>query len=63
VYVCASFLGAWEREVVRLDFQELMMFLQKLPTADWGEAHIESMLSSAYVLRNTWRDAHSHLQA
>lgn len=63
VYVCAAFLASWERDICRREFQELILFLQKLPTQDWQEAHIESVLSSAFVLRNTWGCAHSHLQA
>lgn len=62
VYVCAAFLACWQREVLAREFQELVMFLQKLPTADWSDTQIESILSNAYVLRNTWGNAQSHLQ-
>jgi hypothetical protein len=63
VYVCAAFLARWERALVALEFQELMLFLQKLPTQDWGESEMETVLSAAYVLRNVWQHAQSHLQA
>ena len=63
VYVCAAFLGTWQRDVPGLEFQELMMFLQKLPTAGWGEPNMEVILSNAYVLRNTWGNAQSHMQS
>jgi hypothetical protein len=63
VYVCAAFLARWERALMTLEFQELMLFLQKLPTQDWTEAEMESVLSAAYVLRNVWQHAQSHLQA
>jgi hypothetical protein len=62
VYVCAAFLARWERPLLTMEFQELMLFLQKLPTQDWGEAEMESILSSAFVLRNVWQHAQSHLQ-
>ncbi|KAF6259561.1 rab-GTPase-TBC domain-containing protein [Scenedesmus sp. NREL 46B-D3] len=62
VYVCAAFLACWQKDILGLEFQELMMFLQKLPTQDWQELQIESVLSNAYVLRNTWGNAQSHLQ-
>lgn len=62
VYVCAAFLASWERDICRREFQELILFLQKLPTQDWQEAQIESVLSSAFVLRNTYLGAQSHLQ-
>jgi hypothetical protein len=30
-----------------MDFQEIMMFLQALPTRDWDEKDIELLLSEA----------------
>ena len=36
------------------------MFLHKLPTADWGEV-MEVIPSNAYVLRDTWGNAQSHM--
>ena len=32
-----------------MDFQEVMMFLQALPTKTWGEKEITMLLSEAYV--------------
>ncbi|KAF8069367.1 gyp1 [Scenedesmus sp. PABB004] len=61
VYVCAAFLACWQRDILGREFQEVMLFLQRLPTRDWGEAQVESILSNAYVLRNTWGSAQSHL--
>jgi hypothetical protein len=63
VYVCASFLGTWHSELLKLEFQELMMFLQRLPTGSWGDTQVESVLSGAYVLRNTWDTAQSHIHS
>lgn len=62
VYVCASFLACWQPAILGREFQELLMFLQRLPTADWGDDQVESVLSHAYVLRNTWGSAHSARQ-
>jgi TBC1 domain family member 2 len=41
--------------------QELVLFLQRLPTAEWGEHNIESVLSRAYMWRASFNDARSHL--
>ena len=41
--------------------QELILFLQKLPTADWGEKEVESVLSRAYMWRASFDHARSHL--
>ena len=41
--------------------QELILFLQKLPTTDWGEKEVESVLSRAYMWRASFDHARSHL--
>ena len=41
--------------------QELILFLQKLPTAEWGEKEVESVLSRAYMWRASFDHARSHL--
>lgn len=61
--MCAAFLAFWERQLVALEFQDLMMFLQRLPTGEWGDAQMEGVLSNAFVLRNIWANAQRHLQA
>jgi uncharacterized membrane protein YgcG len=58
VYACAALLTTWERPLAGLEFQELMLFLQRLPTGAWGEPEVElHVLSRAYVLRDTWGGA------
>ena len=36
------------------------MFLQSLPTQNWGDHEIELLLSHAFVLNSTWQNAQSH---
>lgn len=43
--------------------QEMVLFLQKLPTTEWDEKDIEMVLSRAYMLRASFNDAQSHLQS
>ena len=50
VYVCAAFLIHWSAQLRQLDFQPLMLYLQRLPTQNWGEKEIDMLLSQAYVL-------------
>jgi hypothetical protein len=45
VYVCCAFLCRFSRELRQLDFQEIMLFLQRLPTELWVEQDIELLLS------------------
>lgn len=61
VYVCAAFLMRWKDDLKRMDFQQLIQFLQKLPTDDWHEQEIESLLATAHVYRELFHAAPQHL--
>ena len=41
--------------------QEMVLFLQKPPTASWSESEVELILSRAYMWRASFNDARSHL--
>ena len=41
--------------------QDMVLFLQKLPTKGWSEKEIETILSQAFMWRATFDDAQSHL--
>merc|ERR1712003_434383 len=45
VYVCAVFLMYWAPHLKQMDFQQLMLFMQKLPTGKWRTKEIETLLS------------------
>lgn len=62
VYVCAAFLVKWSAQIQQMDFQEVMMFLQALPTKDWGEKEIELLLSEAYMWQSLFKNASAHLR-
>ncbi|KAG5456169.1 MAG: rab-GTPase-TBC domain-containing protein [Olpidium bornovanus] len=49
LYVCAAFLVKWSEKLKSMDFQGIMMYLQSLPTSNWGEKDIELLLSEAYM--------------
>jgi len=44
-------------------YQGIIMFLQSLPTQDWGDHEIEMLLSEAFVLNSIWQNAQSHFNA
>lgn len=50
VYVCAVFLKMYEDKLLEMPFQEILMFLQELPTTEWGEEEIDPVLSQAFIL-------------
>ncbi|XP_049627719.1 LOW QUALITY PROTEIN: TBC1 domain family member 22A [Suncus etruscus] len=61
LYVCAAFLLRWRREILgERDFQELLLFLQNLPTAQWGDADVSLLLADAYRLQFAFADAPNH---
>ena len=60
-YACAAFLLSWSPRLKGMDFQDMILFLQKTPTAAWRQADIEAVLSQAYMLRTSFGDAQTHL--
>lgn len=62
VYVCAAFLVKWSVQIQEMDFQEIMMFLQALPTKDWGEKDVELLLSEAFMWQSLFKNASAHLR-
>ncbi|KAB8345969.1 hypothetical protein FH972_023021 [Carpinus fangiana] len=62
LYVCAAFLVKWSEQLVKMDFQEIMMFLQALPTRDWSVKDIELLLSEAFIWSSLFRGSSAHLR-
>ncbi|CAH02943.1 GTPase-activating protein GYP1 [Kluyveromyces lactis] len=60
VFVCAAFLVKWSDELMKMDFQEIITFLQNPPTKSWKESDIEMLLSEAYIWQSLYKDATSH---
>ncbi|KAK7215527.1 hypothetical protein V2G26_003530 [Clonostachys chloroleuca] len=62
LYVCAAFLVKWSAKLVEMDFQEIMMFLQSLPTKEWTEKDIELLLSEAFIWQSLFKGSSAHLK-
>lgn len=62
VYVCAALLVSFSDELLEMEFQDLVMFLQNLPTQRWTDKDIDIILSQAYMWRTIFGAAPSHLQ-
>ncbi|KAI9340401.1 RabGAP/TBC [Zopfochytrium polystomum] len=62
LYVCAAFLVKWSNQLRKMEFQDIIMFLQSVPTADWGDTDIEMLLSEAYLWKELFHNS-NHLQA
>ncbi|GJJ73807.1 TBC1 domain family member 2 [Entomortierella parvispora] len=61
LYVCAAFLTKWSAELLRMEFQEIMLFLQDVPTDDWQEKDIELLLSEAFMWKSLFHASPMHL--
>lgn len=61
LYVCAAFLVKWSDRLKKMEFQELMIFLQSLPTQTWGDKDVELLLSEAYMWKSLFHYSPSHL--
>nr|AKF43323.1 Ypt/Rab-GAP domain of gyp1p superfamily protein [California macrophylla] len=61
VYIYASFLLTWSDELQKLDFQEMVMFLQHLPTQNWSHQELEMVLSRAYMWHSMFNSSPRHL--
>lgn len=55
----ATFLTTWEKELLSAtDFQQVIMFLQKLPTANWTVWNLELLLTQCHIMREGFAGAH-----
>ncbi|GAB2286576.1 hypothetical protein Dimus_020973 [Dionaea muscipula] len=61
VYICVSFLLTWSDKLLKLDFQEMVMFIQHIPTHNWMDQELEMVLSRAYMWHTMFNNSPSHL--
>ncbi|XP_031127260.1 GTPase-activating protein GYP1 isoform X1 [Ipomoea triloba] len=61
VYIAASFLLSWTEKLQQLEFQDMVMFLQHLPTHNWSDLELEMVLSRAYMWHAMFSSSPSHL--
>lgn len=61
VYVSAVILKTFKDTLMAMQFQELLIFLQELPTSGWGEDDMEPILSQAFILSTLFENSPSHL--
>jgi hypothetical protein len=63
IYVCAAFLRIWSRQILQMrDFQNIMIFLQNLPTQGWTDQQIFELCADAFSLSAVFAGTRNHLQ-
>jgi len=58
VNVCAVLLKTFESKLMEMPFQDMVLFLQDIPTKDWGEQEMDEMVSQAFVLSTLYDSSH-----
>ena len=61
VYVCAALLQTYREVLLNKPFQDMLLFLQDMPSAEWGEREVEPVLSQAFILSSLFEFAQAHL--
>ncbi|CAM9616311.1 unnamed protein product [Choristocarpus tenellus] len=61
IYVSAALLCHFSSTLREMDFQSMVIFLQDMPTKEWGEEDVEPLLSQAYILGTLFEDSPNHL--
>jgi len=44
-----------------MEFQDIILFLQSLPTVEWDEEEVEPILSQAFILSTLFDNSPNHL--
>ena len=55
-------LARFVKYMSKLIKQEMIMFLQRLPTQSWTDHDVELLLSEAFVLKMVWQGAENHFK-
>jgi len=61
-YVCAALFLHFAPQLKEMEYQDSIMFLQNLPTADWTENELDMLLSKSFELKSLYH-YNSHLVA
>ena len=60
VYICAALLIKFSPRLKVMPFQDLVQFLQKLPTREWTVKDVEELLSQAFVFKSLFDSSPRH---
>jgi hypothetical protein len=63
VYVCAAFLVMWSAELRQREFQDILVFLQHVPTTKWQCNDIEMLVSQAFLWMSIFQNAPNHFKS
>jgi TBC1 domain family member 2 len=62
MYVAAALILKWKEKLKGNTFNEILMFLQNLPTDNWQERELEEVVSQAFVYFSWFNASPNHLK-
>lgn len=62
VYVCVVLLKKYRDKLVEMEFTDMLIFLQDMPTSEWTDDVVEPILSEAFILSTLFDESPSHLK-
>ncbi|KAJ1722378.1 GTPase-activating protein [Coemansia erecta] len=60
IYVCAALLLKWSKQLMLMDFAQIMVFLQRPPSLMWDHKDVEVLLAEAYMYKCLYDESPSH---
>ena len=62
VYVCVVLLKKYRERLMEMEFQDVLTFLQDMPTSEWTDEVVEPILSEAFILSTLFDASPNHLK-
>lgn len=63
VYVASAFILHYAKELKQSEFNEVILMMQNLPTANWRPQDLEGLVSTAFVHYTWFHNSPSHLKS
>jgi hypothetical protein len=60
-YICIAIILKWSKKLKKMRFNDLILFLQRIPTNEWVDQDIDMLIAEAYVFRTLYEDSCGHL--
>lgn len=62
IYICAAMILKFGSKIKKMNNNEIMTFLQSLPTKAWKEDDLKILIAEAYVYKSIFEKAQGHLK-
>ena len=63
LYVCIAIIEYYREDLLKMEFADMLQFLQNIPSKNWSKTVFNELLSKAFVLYRSFANAQSHLSS